>query len=104
MEGRRVRRQPPKKLTAALVFGPDQGLVRERADALAKTVVPDLNDPFRVAEIEKRRAGTDPARLFDEAAAISMIGGRRVVRVRGASNDARRDRSSASSPIPPATR
>ena len=29
----------------------------------------------------------DPARLSDEAAAISMMGGRRVVRVRGAGND-----------------
>src|SRR6185503_17964226 len=29
----------------------------------------------------------DPARLFDEAAAISMMGGRRVIRVRGAGNE-----------------
>jgi len=76
----------PGKIAAALIFGPDQGLVRERAEALAKSVVPDLKDPFRVAEFEEDVLTSDPARLWDEAAAISMLGGRRVVRVRGAGN------------------
>jgi DNA polymerase-3 subunit delta len=69
-----------------LVFGPDQGLVRERAERLAKTVVPDLADAFRVAELDETALSSDGARLFDEAAAISMLGGRRVVRVRSAGN------------------
>lgn len=77
---------PPADLVAALVFGPDQGLVRERAERLAKTVVPDLNDAFQVSELDEGSLNSDPARLADEAAAISMLGGRRVVRVRGAGN------------------
>jgi DNA polymerase-3 subunit delta len=77
---------PPKTLAAALVYGPDRGLVRERAEALTKSVVEDLRDPFRVAEFEEDVLLADPARLWDEAAAISMLGGRRVVRVRGAGN------------------
>ena len=76
----------PSGLIAALIYGPDQGLVRERATAVAKSVVPDLNDPFRVAELDESVVESDPARLWDEAAALSMIGGRRVVRVRGAGN------------------
>src|ERR1700685_980210 len=36
---------PPPCLVAALVYGPDQGMVRERAGRLARNVVPDLNDP-----------------------------------------------------------
>ena len=76
----------PSGLIAALVYGPDQGLVRERAAAVAKTIVPDLNDPFRVAELDESVVESDPARLWDEAASLSMIGGRRVVRVRGANN------------------
>lgn len=76
----------PKDLNAALVFGPDQGLVRERAEALAKSIVPDLSDPFRVAELDDAALAADNARLFDEAAAISMLGGRRVVRVRSVGN------------------
>ncbi|MGB8364572.1 MAG: DNA polymerase III subunit delta [Rhizomicrobium sp.] len=78
--------RPPSGLVAALVFGPDQGLVRERAERLAKTVTPDLGDPFRVAELDDAILGGDPARLADEAASLSMMGGRRVVRVRGAGN------------------
>jgi len=76
----------PPGISAVLFFGPDQGLVRERAEACARTVVPDLNDPFRVVEFADGALEGDPARLFDEAAAISMLGGRRVLRVRGAGN------------------
>jgi DNA polymerase-3 subunit delta len=78
--------RPPESLVAALVYGPDQGMVRERAATLARSVVSDLNDPFRVAELDEAVLDADPARLWDEAAALSMIGGRRVVRVRGAGN------------------
>jgi len=78
--------RPPSDVKAILVFGPDQGLVRERAERLVKSVVPDLADPFRVAELDDAALGADPARLADEAAALSMMGGRRVVRVRNAGN------------------
>jgi DNA polymerase-3 subunit delta len=81
----------PDGLVAALVYGPDQGMVRERAIALAKSVVSDLNDPFRVSELDEATLDADPARLWDEAAALSMIGGRRVVRVRGAGNGLAKD-------------
>ena len=53
---------------------------------MAKSVLADLNDPFRVAELDEATLESDPARLWDEAAALSMMGGRRVVRVRGAGN------------------
>jgi DNA polymerase-3 subunit delta len=79
--------QPPKGLRVALMFGPDAGLVQERAEKLLKTVTPDLTDAFNVADLSESVLLADPARLADEAAAISMMGGRRVVRVRGASND-----------------
>ena len=85
-EADRYLAHPPAQMVAALVFGPDQGLVRERAERLAKTVVPDLADAFQVSELDEAALNADPARLADEAAAISMMGGRRVVRVRGAGN------------------
>jgi DNA polymerase-3 subunit delta len=85
-DAERTIARPPEGLVAALVFGPDQGLVRERAEKLAKTVVPDLADPFRVTDLDEATLSSDPARLADEAAAFSMLGGRRVVRVRGAGN------------------
>jgi DNA polymerase-3 subunit delta len=82
----RTAKNPPKNLLAVLVFGPDAGLVRERAETLLKSVVDDLSDPFRVSDLDDAALSADPARLADEAAAISMLGGRRVVRVRGAGN------------------
>lgn len=78
---------PPKSLSIALVYGPDAGLVQERTEKLLKSVTPDLTDPFNAADLSEAAILADPARLADEAAAISMMGGRRTVRVRGAGND-----------------
>ena len=86
-EADRYAANPPKKLVAALIYGPDTGLVRERAEAMMKTIVDDLTDPFRVADLDDSTLTQDGARLSDEAAALSMLGGRRVVRVRGAGNN-----------------
>jgi DNA polymerase-3 subunit delta len=77
-------RRPDPETRAILFYGPDAGLVRERADAVARTVCPDPRDPFRVAELTAAALAADPARLADEAAQISLMGGRRVIRVRDA--------------------
>ena len=79
--------KPPASWAAVLVFGSNNGLVRERADRCVVAIVPDMNDAFRVADLSGDGLKKDPARLGDEAGAISMFGGRRVVRVREASND-----------------
>lgn len=75
---------PPASLRAVLVHGPDTGLVRERADRIARSVVDDLDDPFRLAELTPAALKDDPALLNDEAAAIALTGGRRVIRLREA--------------------
>ncbi len=77
-------RRPDPDIRAVLLYGPDAGLVRERAENLARTVCPDLHDPFRVAELTAATLAGDPARLADEAAQISLMAGRRVIRVRDA--------------------
>ena len=56
-------KQPDPKVRAVLVFGPDSGLVRERAETLAHGVVDDLSDPFRVAELDSSAVAKDPALL-----------------------------------------
>ncbi len=76
----------PDKIIAVLIYGPDQGLVNERAERLMRTVVSDIRDPFRVSEIDCANLLDDKARLAAEAAALSFSGGRRVVRVRSAGN------------------
>jgi DNA polymerase III subunit delta len=78
--------RPDQAIRAVLLYGPDIGLVRERADVLARTVCPDLKDPFRVADLSGAALAADPARLADEAAQMSLIGGRRVIRVHDAAD------------------
>jgi len=80
-------RKPDPAVRAVLVYGPDTGAIRERAEALCLTVVPDLSDTFGVVELTPRSVISDGALLSDEAAAISFGGGRRVIRIRGAGND-----------------
>ena len=75
-------RSPDPAARAVLVYGPDAGLVCERVEALVKGVTGDLSDPFRVADLAAKELIDDPARLADEAAALSLTGGRRAVRLR----------------------
>ena len=86
LSGRQIRQflnSPPPQVRAVLLYGPDAGLVRERADVLVRGVAGDLGDPFRVAELSPDEVAKAPDRLFDEAAAIAMTGGRRAIRLRG---------------------
>ncbi|MHA1599972.1 MAG: DNA polymerase III subunit delta [Alphaproteobacteria bacterium] len=73
---------PGADVRAALVYGADLGLVRERSKDLLGAVAGDPGDPFRVAVIDGGELRSDPARLADEAAAQSLVGGRRAVHVR----------------------
>ncbi|PKU21780.1 DNA polymerase III subunit delta [Telmatospirillum siberiense] len=75
---------PDAAARVVLVYGPDAGLVKERIARLTKGVCADTNDPFRIADLTATGVKDDPARLADEAAAIAMTGGRRVVRVHDA--------------------
>ncbi|WP_422369318.1 DNA polymerase III subunit delta [Pelagibius sp.] len=71
---------------AVLVYGPDAGLRRERVNKLRAAVVADPNDPFCVSELSPAQIKEDPARLSDEAAALTFGGGRRFVLVRDAAD------------------
>lgn len=80
----RFLQAPPAGVRAILLYGPDGGLVRERARALATLAAGDPGDPFRIAELSSGEIKSDPARLADEAAALAFGGGRRAVRLRDA--------------------
>ena len=54
-------RAPDPAVGAVLVYGPDNGLVRERAQALMRSVVEELGDPFRVADLTAGQLLGDPA-------------------------------------------
>ncbi|MFI5002642.1 MAG: DNA polymerase III subunit delta [Reyranellales bacterium] len=80
-------KKPDPKIRAVVVYGNDDGLIAERAAQLARTVCEDLKDPFRVVDIAGDALKGDPARLSDEFSAMSLMGGRRVVRVRPAGEE-----------------
>ena len=75
---------PPAEAAVVLIYGPDRGQIAELGQTIVKAVAEDPADPFRVAELAPAAVQEDPALLGDEARAISLTGGRRVVRVRGA--------------------
>ncbi len=79
-------KSPDKAARVILVYGPDKGLVSERAQIIGKSVVSDLSDPFNVADLSVDVLVDDPARLADEAGAISMMGGDRLIKISGASD------------------
>ena len=68
-----------------LLYGPDAGLVRERADALIASAVDDASDPFSLVRMDGDELAAEPSRLIDEAMTIPMFGGRRAIRVRAGS-------------------
>jgi DNA polymerase III subunit delta len=76
------------KIAVVLLYGPDRGLVRERGDRVAAAVSGDVADPFRVSEVPLARLRNEPTALADEAAALTLDGGRRVVRLRDGSDAA----------------
>jgi DNA polymerase-3 subunit delta len=80
-------KKPDPKIRGVVVYGNDDGLMAERAVALARTVCEDLKDPFRVVDIAGDALKHDPARLADEFGAMSLMGGRRVIRVRPAGEE-----------------
>lgn len=74
-------KSPDPKARVVLIYGPDDGLMRERAKMIAKTIVDDLDDPFNVVSLTADILADDPARLSDEANAMSMMGGARLIKI-----------------------
>ena len=78
----RFLKGPDSHIRAALIHGKDRSGVQERAVTLCKTVTPDLNDPFNVTSLTEADIEADPIRLEEALTALSMLGDRRLVRVR----------------------
>ncbi len=77
-----LRRAPTHAIV--LIYGPDRGLVSERASRIVKQFGVSLDDPFSAVRLDATEIEADPPRLADEAATISMFGGKRLIWVKGA--------------------
>jgi DNA polymerase-3 subunit delta len=80
-----ARPDPGKPIV--LVFGPDAGLVGERAAALVRSCVDDPSDPFGLAILEGDTLAEMPERLVEEAHTVPLFGGRRAILVKAGSRN-----------------
>lgn len=74
----------PDATPIVLLYGPDHGLVAERAQSYAAGTGLPLDDPFTVVRLEADEAD-ESGRLIDEAYTVSMFAAQRLIWVRGAS-------------------
>jgi DNA polymerase-3 subunit delta len=73
----------PESVRLFLLYGPDEASSRDLATRLGKAMGADAE---RI-DLTGATLKADPARLSDEAAAISLFGGRRHIRVDGAGDE-----------------
>lgn len=75
---------PDPQARLILIYGPESGLMKERSAIIGRSVVADLNDPFNAVTLNASQLIDDPARLMDEAMAMSLMGGARLIRIEDA--------------------
>jgi DNA polymerase-3 subunit delta len=81
-EAGRALARPDPNWRVWLVYGPDAGLVSERArDIIRAALGGSQDDPFRYVRLEGDDLAGDPQRLIDEASTIGLFGGDRVIHV-----------------------
>jgi len=80
-------KSPDPKVRAVLLFGPDAGLIRERAKALVQHFA-DASDPFAITELGGDALRKDGALLSDAGNAMSLMGSAAVVNVRDTTDSA----------------
>lgn len=79
--------KPHAEARIILVYGPDRGLVSERAKRFAATTGLPLDDAFTVVRMDAAGIADDPGRLVDEMRTVPMFADRRLVWVTGAGAD-----------------
>lgn len=70
-----------------LIYGPDRGLVSERASELARLTGVDTSDAFSFMRLEASDINADPGRLYDEANSTGLFGGEKLIWIKGAGAD-----------------
>ncbi len=70
-----------------LVYGPDRGLVSERAGQIAAKTGVALDDPFSLIKLDASDLQQSPGRLLDEVNTIGLFGGEKLVWIRAAGTE-----------------
>lgn len=78
---------PPAAVRAILCYGPDAGLVSERARAAAQAFLKGSADPFALTKLSADDIAGDTARIADEICSVALFGGKRCVWLRPEARD-----------------
>ena len=79
--------RPDAARPVVLIYGPDSGLVSERAQTIVRASVDNPDDPFSLVRIEGDDLSGNPLRLVEEANTIPLFGGRRAIWVKPTSRN-----------------
>ncbi len=71
---------PDPAMRAILIYGSDAGAVREHSKSISKWALGDNHDPLLMVRLNEDELAQDPAKLNDEASAIAMFGGNKVLK------------------------
>lgn len=77
---------PDKDCVAALLYGPDSGLARERSQQIITKLLGKPHDPMSLLEVYQEKLLDDSSFLSSELSAMSLMGGNRVILVRQATD------------------
>lgn len=76
--------QPDPRMRIVLIYGPDRGLVSERARMFVAKLGLALDDPFSVVRFDAEDIELSPGRLIDEARTVAMFAAERLIWLRNA--------------------
>lgn len=76
----RFAKKPDAACQFALLFGEDEGVVADHANALIKAW--ETADPAAVQTLDEDDVKRDPSRLFDALEAVSLLGESTIIRIR----------------------
>jgi len=73
---------PKADVAGVLLYGENQGLVEERTKKLISGLLGADPDPIQIVDLTAARLKETPSLLADEVQARSLLGGRRIIRLR----------------------
>ena len=86
-EFERFAEKPAERFRIFVLYGPDRGLVSERATLIASKTGIDPNDAFASLKLNASDLQGDPGRILDEVNAIGLFGGEKLVWVKSAAGE-----------------
>ena len=76
----------PPQIRGVIIYGSNEGMISTLSQQFVKAVSPDVYDAFHVSYLEMSDISSDVGTLYAEYNALSLMGGRRVVVIKEATN------------------